>query len=188
MSELVVIVYAKPEPAVMNVCRLLLATVIALDLSACVESRTPLVTQAQPAVGQQFELNLYEGFKEGRAQDFHTAVYQWKDRRYVRSGGLARDVKSVVAEPLGRDDLILQGANESESTFNYWIARRLFPGVYLIFPIVEADVDDATRNAICQSDSENTCTIKAHDQLVMLAQATAAKPLRNPALGVVMQK
>ena len=88
----------------------------------------------------------------------------------------------------GRDDLILQGANESESNFNYWIARRLFPGVYLIFPIVEADVDDATRNAICQSDSENTCTIKAHDQLVMLAQATAAKPLRNPALGVVVQK
>jgi hypothetical protein len=188
MSDLVVIVYAKPEPAVMNVCRLLLATVIALDLSACVESRTPLVTQAQPAVGQQFELNLYEGFKDGRAQDFHTAVYQWKDGRYVRSGGLARDVKSLVAEPLGRDDLILQGANESESNFNYWIARRLFPGVYLIFPIVEADVDDATRNAICQSDSENTCTIKAHDQLVMLAQATAAKPLRNPALGVVMQK
>jgi hypothetical protein len=86
-------------------------------------------------VGQQFELNLYEGFKDGRAQDFHTAVYQWKDGRYVRSGGLARDVKSLVAEPLGRDDLILQGANESESTFNYWIARRLFPGVYLIFQL-----------------------------------------------------
>lgn len=181
-------VAAKSELSVMNVSRFLLATVIALDLSACVESRTPLVTQAQPAVGQQFELNLYEDFKDGRAQDFHTAVYQWNDGRYVRAGGLARDVKSLVAEPLGGDDLLLQGANERESTFNYWIARRLFPGVYLIFPIVEADVDDATRKVICQADTQNICTINAHDQLVTLARATAAKPLRNPALGVVMQK
>jgi hypothetical protein len=181
-------VAAKSESSVMNVSGLLLATVIALDLSACVESRTPLVTQAQPAVGQQFELNLYEGFKDGRAQDFHTAVYQWKDGRYVRAGGLARDVKSLAAEPLGRDDLILQGGGENESSFFYWIARRLFPGVYLIVPIIETDVDDTTRDAICQADTQNTCTIKAHDQLVTPAQATAAKPLRNPALGVVMQK
>jgi hypothetical protein len=80
----------------MNIPGLLLTTIVGLDLSAWVESKIPLLTQARPTAGQQFELNQYEGFKDGRAQDFHSAVYQWKGGRYIRAGGLARDVKSLV--------------------------------------------------------------------------------------------
>ena len=78
----------------MNISRFLLTTFIALDLSACVESRAPLLAQAQATAGQQFELNFYEDFKDGKAQEFHAAIYRWNDGRYVRAGGLARDVRA----------------------------------------------------------------------------------------------
>jgi hypothetical protein len=172
----------------MNILRFLLTSFLALDLSACVESRAPLLTQTEPTAGQQFQLNFYEDFQDGKAHEFHAAIYRWNDGKYVRSGGMARDVKNLAAEPLGHDDFILQGGGETESSYFYWIARKLFPGAYLIFPIEEADVDDGIRKAICQTDKANTCVITAHDQLVALAQATAARPVRNGTLGVVLEK
>ena len=171
----------------MNISRFLLTTFIALDLSACVESRTPLLTQTEPTAGQQFQLNFYEDFQDGKAHEFHAAIYRWSDGKYVRSDGMAQDVKNMAVEPLGHDDFILQGG-ETESSFFYWIARRLFPGAYLIFPIAETDVDDGIRKAICQTDEANTCVITTHEQLVALAQATAARPVRNATLGVVLDK
>ena len=172
----------------MNISRFLLTTFIALDLSACVESRDPLLTQTEPTAGQQFQLNFYEDFQDGKAHEFHATIYRWNDGKYVRSGGMARDVKTLAVEPLGHDDFILQGGGETESSFFYWIARRLFSGAYLIFPIAETDANDGIRKAICQTDKANTCVITTHDQLVALAQATAARPVRNATLGVVLEK
>ena len=50
-----------------------------LALSGCVESQMPLMTDAKPLLGQQFEVHLYENFVDGKANDFHTSVYQWRD-------------------------------------------------------------------------------------------------------------
>lgn len=72
------------------------AAIIALNLSACVESQVPLLTDAKPLVGQQLQIHLYETFLDGKANDFHASIYNWKDGRYARASGLSRDVTSFV--------------------------------------------------------------------------------------------
>ena len=121
------------------------AAAAALALSACVESQMPLVTDARPLLGQQFEVHLYENFIDKKANDFHTSSYRWTDGQYVRAGRLARDAKTFVAQPLEANDFLIQSTDENSKLFNYWIGRRLVEGVYLIFPLNEDDVDDATR-------------------------------------------
>ncbi len=118
------------------------AVTAALALSACVESQVPLLTNAQPLLGQQFEVHLYENFVDGKAGDFHTAAYQCKENNYVRGSGLARDAKRFVAQALAVNDFLLQ-PTDSKNLFNYWIGRKLSVGVYLIIPLDEADADDA---------------------------------------------
>jgi hypothetical protein len=59
----------------------------------------------------------------------------------------------------------------------------------MIFPLDEKDVDDATRNAVCGVDEpEGTCRVRTYDQVITLARATATKPVRQAALGVVLAK
>jgi hypothetical protein len=164
------------------------AVTAALALSACVESTVPLLTNAQPLLGQQFEVHLYENFVDGKASDFHRSVFQWKNGEYVGSSGLARDAKRFVAQPLATNDFLLQ-STDSTNTFNYWIGRKLAVGVYLIFSLDEMDADDATRTAVCGKDRpEGICRVGTHDQLLTMAHATAAKPVKNAALGVVLIK
>jgi len=165
----------------------MLAVTAAVSLSACVESKNPLVTDAKPLVGQLFEVHLYEDFVEKKASGFHAAVYQWKDGQYVRASGLVRDVKHFVAEPLTGDDFIIQSSDDRDN-YLYWIGRRLTPGVYMIFGIDEKDADDATRKAICGDRQDDICMVTNRQQLVTLAHASAAKLPRNPALGVLLAK
>ena len=140
------------------------------------------------AVGQQFEVHLYENFVDGKAGDFHTAAYQWKEDNYVRGSGLARDAKRFVAQALAVNDFLLQ-STDSNNLFNYWIGRKLSVGVYLIIPLDEADADDATCTGVCGKDQpEGICQVETYEQLLKMARATAAKPVRNAALGVVLTK
>ena len=118
------------------------ATATALALSGCVESQAPLITYARPLLGQRFEVHLYETFVDGKASDFHTSSYFWKDGQYVRGSGLARDAKRFVAQPLAANDFLLQSSDDSAKIFNYWIGRKLAVGVYMIFPVDETDADD----------------------------------------------
>jgi len=168
----------------------LAATVTAaLALSGCVESQMPLMTEAKPLLGQQFEVHLYESFVDGKANDFHTSVYQWKDGQYVRGSGLARDAKRFVAQSLAANDFLIQSSDDDGKVFYYWIGRKLAVGVYSIFPLNETDADMATRNAACGvNQPEGICRVRNYDQLVALARATAAKPVREAALGVVLTR
>src|SRR5262245_17195553 len=164
------------------------AALAALFLSACVQSQTPLITDAQPLLGQQFEVHLYEEFVDNEASGVHASTYQWKDGQYVRAGGLAQDAKRFVAVPLDGSDFVIQSGDESGKVFVYWIGHRLTPGVYQIFGVNEMDADEATRKAICGDRSADICWVTSRDQLLTLARATAAKPARNAALGVVLSK
>jgi hypothetical protein len=168
--------------------KLAVAAIAALFLSGCVQSEAPLITDAQPLLGQQFEVHLYEDFVENKASGMHAAIYQWKDGQYVRGGGLAQDVKRFVAEPLAGNDFVIQSSDEAGRVHLYWIGRRLSPGVYLIFGVDETAIDDVTRKAICGDRSEVICWVSTRDQLLTMARATAAKPPRNPALGVVLSR
>jgi hypothetical protein len=164
------------------------AAIAALFLSACVQSQTPLITDAQPLLGQQFEVHLYEDFVDNKASGVHASTYQWKDGQYVRASGLAQDAKRFVAQPLAGSDFIIQSSDENGKIFVYWLGRRLTPGVYQIFGIDEMDVDEPTRKAICGDRSVDICWVTTRDQLLIMARATAAKPPRNTALGVVLSK
>ena len=163
--------------------------VFALSLSACVESQTPLITDAQPLLGSQFEVHLYEDFIDNKASDAHSSFYQWKDGQYVRGNSLARDAKRFVAQPLAANDFVIQSSDESSKRYVYWIGRKLSPGVYLIFGINEMDADDATRKAICGAqEADGICRVNTQDKLITMARATAAKSPRNAALAVVLSK
>lgn len=169
--------------------RLAAAAIVALALSACVESRTPLVTKAQPVLGQQFEVHLYEDFVDNKASGMHAAVYRWQDDQYIRVSGLARDARRFVAQPLADNDFLIQSSDESNGAYLYWIGRKLAPGVYLVFGVDENDADETTRKEICGADrSDGVCWVSARDELIMLARATAAKPPKKAALGVVMSR
>ena len=166
-----------------------IAVLAAISLAACVESQAPLLENAQPLLGQQFEVHLYEEFVDNKASAVHASVYQWKDGQYVRANGLARDAKSFVAQPLAGNDFLIQSTDASRNTYLYWIGRKLSPGVYLIFAIDEMDTDQDSRTAVCGSDhSDGICNVKTREQLIRLAHATAAKPPRNAALGVVLSR
>lgn len=166
-----------------------IAVLAAIPLTACVESQAPLIESAQPLLGQQFEVHLYEEFVDNKASAVHASVYQWNDGQYVRANGLARDAKRFVAKPLAGNDFLIQSTDDSRKVFLYWVGRKLSPGVYLIFAIDEMDADEATRNAICGRDHpDGICSVKNLDQLITLARATAAKPPQNAALGVVLSR
>jgi hypothetical protein len=168
--------------------KLAVAAIAALSLSACVQSQAPLITDAQPLLGQQFEVHLYEDFVDNKASGVHASTYQWKDGQYVRASGLAQDAKRFVAQPLAGNDFVIQSSDGSGKTFLYWIGRRLTPGVYQIFGINEMDADEATRKAICGDRSGDVCWITSREQLITMARATAAKPPHNAALGVVLSR
>jgi hypothetical protein len=162
---------------------------VTLALSACVVSHEPLLTDAQPLLGRHFEAHLYEDFQNAKAGDFHVATYRWEEGKYVRASGLARDAASFVVRELSGDDFIIQSSGGLDKTYNYWVGRRVIPGVYLIVPISEEDVDVAARSAACANAmAEGICTVETYDHLVMLARGTASKPLRNPALGVILPR
>jgi hypothetical protein len=172
-----------------NLFSILGAIFAALSLSACVESQAPLISNAKPLLGEQFEVHLYEDFVDNKASDVHSSIYRWKDGEYVRANGLARDAKRFVAEPLANNDFVIQSSDDQGTTYLYWIGRRLTPGVYLIFGIDEADADDATRKAICaKGQPDGMCRVITREQLWTMARATVAQPPKNPALGVVLSK
>jgi hypothetical protein len=102
---------------------------------------------------------------------------------------MSRDAKRFVAQPLAANDFLIQSSDEDGKVFYYWIGRKLATGVYLIFPLNEIDADEATRNAACGTNQPaGICRVRSFDQLVTLARATAAKPMREAALGVVLTR
>jgi hypothetical protein len=151
-----------------------------------VESQLPLITDAKPLLGQHFVVNLYEDFVDNKAGYVHSSVYMWKDGQYVRAYGKAGDAKRFVAAPLSDNDFVIQSSDDPNQRYLYWIGRRLTPGVYAIVGIEELDADEATRKAICGDRADGICSVTTRDQLLTLARATADKPLRNPAIGVVL--
>jgi hypothetical protein len=164
------------------------AAVIALSLAACVQSEKPLLSDGKPTLGQKFEAHLYERVAGSKAFEFNASTYKWKDGKYVPASGFPRDIASFTYQPLEGSDFLVQAA-DSQSLFTYWIARKITDGAYLIFPLNEYDSDVATRQATCGKDQgEGPCLISTHEQLLTLARATAAAPLDNPSLGVILTK
>lgn len=161
---------------------------VALTLPACVESSAPIITNAKPLLGQQFNVHLYEDFSEGRPRNFHAASYRWANGEYVRASGFGSDAKRFVAEPLAGNDFVIQSTDEQARRFVFWIGRKLHDGTYLVFPLHMMDADEATRKTTCGGEQAEVCRIATREHLAVMARASAAQAPRDPVLGVVVAR
>ena len=166
-----------------------LCVVTAVALSACVESKTPLITDAKPLLGESFEVHLYENFNDNKAADLHTATYRWSNGQYERTSGLARDVQRFVAQRLDGNVFLIQSTSHESKTYNYWVGHKLAAGVYSILPVNENDANTSVRESICGTEHpEGVCRVSTYAEVAALARATAKAPEAEASLGVLMAR
>jgi hypothetical protein len=161
-----------------------LATVIS---AGCVQSEQQLFSNTKPLMGESFEAHFFENFIDGKASVAHSAYYRWVENRYVIIRGSTDHVSSFTSVSLDNDSFVVEGTIRAKPEFNYWVARKVVDGVFLIVPVNEADADEATRAAACTGKkAEGFCFVGKQEDLIKLAKATASKALVNPTLGVLI--
>ena len=144
-----------------------------LMLSACVQSKTPLLVRSKPLLGAQFQLNLYQDFIDGKALSVTRSVFRWNKTHYSLVGGDSSGVEYFVIQPF-EDNSFLIEANESDKV--YLLARRVANGTYRIRPIAQNDVDETTRNRTCVTRNQIICVVQTRAQLDTFVHAAADKP------------
>ena len=164
------------------------AVVLSLSLGSCVASKMPLIVGAQPIVGPRSTAQLFRKFSDGKAHEMRMTSFAWQDGSYVNTGSGATDIARFTAEPLQADDSLIQSADAGGKLFRYWIGRKITPGAYLIFPLDESTIDDATRATFCaEKQPAGLCIVATKTQLVALAKATASKPVKNGEIAVIVE-
>jgi hypothetical protein len=146
-----------------------------LLLAACVQSKTPLLTGGKPVLGDQFQLNLFDDFTDGKADTVRTAVFRWNASGYVLVSGDLLDVKYLVAQPLDDGNALLQLSNEKDHV--YLLSRKLAEGTYRILPVNEKDLDAAAQKQNCVTMKGEICTIATRQQLDTVVHASLGKTI-----------
>jgi hypothetical protein len=154
----------------------------AFMLSACVQSKTPLLAVSKPLLGEQFQLNLFEDFTEGKALTVETSVFRWNDNHYALVSGESSGVEYFVIQPFDGNFLI-EATYENDHV--YLLARKLAKGTYRILPVVQEDVDEATRDRTCVTRNPVICMIETRQQLDTFVRAAAAKTSGYIMVGVI---
>jgi hypothetical protein len=158
---------AKMLPA--SVAMILFAAFV---LSACVGSHTQLLTGSS-LFGDQFQLNRYQEFIEGKALMAKTAVFRWNAGRYQLISGDAAGVKFFRVESAGKDDLLVEGTDDKD--YAYFLARKLEEATYRLLPVGENNVDKATQQRLCVKQDRDNCTIETRAQLDAFVRASIGK-------------
>lgn len=167
---------------------------LSLCLGSCVISEAPLLAKSKPLLGPQFDMIVYRDFASDKGFESHHVNYRWIDGAYTRNSATTTHIIRFVSEPLGGNDYLIERsqsdrANGPAHVFTYWIGRKVTDGTYLIFPIDEHDLSQTDRESVCAKDqSEGSCIVREHAQLVVAARATASKPIRNPAVGILVDE
>jgi hypothetical protein len=145
-------------------------------LAACVQSKTPLLTGTKPMLGEQFQLNLFEDFTDGKAISLKTAVFRWSASRYALvSGDPPSGVKSFVAEPLDADTFLIEASDDK--VYAYLLGRKLAEGTYRILPVDEKYLDKAEQTRTCVTQNSETCTVATRQQLDTFVHASIGKTI-----------
>ncbi len=161
-----------------------LTLLAALMLAACVQSKTPLLTGTKPVLGDQFQLNLFEDFTEGKAISVKTAVFRWSATRYALvKGDPPSGVKSFVAEPLDADTFLIEASDDK--VYAYLLGRKLAEGTYRILPVDEKYLDKATQTRTCVTQNSETCTVATRQQLDTFVGASIGKTIAYMMLVVI---
>jgi hypothetical protein len=145
-----------------------------LLLAGCVTSKTPLLTDGKPMIGERPRLVLY-GLRDGAAHDPERVSFRWDGARYVKTGGM-KGVVSITLHSLAGRDLIVQSASRGKAdVVEYAVARKLADGAYLVVPVDENDADAADRETFCVKTDNASCEARTVEHLLALARATAGK-------------
>jgi hypothetical protein len=163
--------------------RIVIFGLLLTALTACIRSQTPLLSDAKPLLGDQFQLQLYEDFVDERAQELKTSVFRWTDDRYALVSGDAEGVKYFVAQPTAGSDFIIQSSDGK--TYLYFLGRRIADGTYRIISVDQNDVDEGARNALCVTKDMTDCTIATRAQLDTFVHAAAGKLVSNTPIAVI---
>ncbi|MGA3302074.1 MAG: hypothetical protein ABSC72_02155 [Methylovirgula sp.] len=155
----------------------------AFGLSACVQSTKPLLTVSEPLLGEQFQLTLYQDFTEGKALSVQTAVFRWNDTHYSLVSGDSSGVENFVIQPFDSSDFLIEVTDENDHV--YLLGRKLAQGTYRILPIVQEDVDEATRDRVCVTRNPIICMVETRRQLDTFVRAAAAKTGGYVMVGVI---
>jgi hypothetical protein len=164
-----------------------LAALGGLALSGCIDSKGPILAEAQPLLGTKLNLQLY-AMRDGHATDPERTRFAWDGKRYVRAGGGMKDVASFTLHPFGGDDVIVQSVSTRHPEHvEYALMHTLADGVYYVVAIDEDDADAATRAAQCKHPGGAACRIETREQLFAFTRATAAKKKTNGGLAIRLE-
>ncbi len=155
----------------------------AVMLSACVQSKTPMLTGSEPLLGPDFQLNLFEDFTAGRAVSAKVSVFHWNGSRYAYVSGNSSDVKSFVAEPLDADTFLIEVTDDK--VYAYLLGRKLAEGTYRILPVDEKYLDKATQARLCVTQTSESCTITTRPQLDTFVKASIGKTIAYTMMAVI---
>ena len=151
------------------------AALCALSLPGCVDSVGPILSDAQPLLGERVRLQFYT-LRKGFAEEPEQANYRWDHGRYVHTGGGLRDVSAFSVHPFEGNSFIIQSiAAKRPRIIEYAVGFRLTDGVFQAIGIDEDDADAATRSAHCKKTDDSSCRIETREQLFAFARATAAQ-------------
>ena len=153
-------------------------------LAGCIDSTAPILTDAQPLIGERVRLQFY-ALRDGAAHEPSAATFTWRDARYVPTGGAATDIGDFTLHAFEGADLLVQSVRPGRPA-EYAIARKLADGAYLVVVIDESDADDSTRSKFCNSNAGTACRVATREAVLAFARATAGKPHATGGLAVVV--
>jgi hypothetical protein len=160
-----------------------LIVVAAFLVSACVQSKTPLLTGSKPLLGAQFQLNLYQEFSGGKALSMKTSIFRWRGTHYAPVSGDSSGMEYLVVQPFDGNNFLIEATYETDNV--YLLARKLAKGTYRILPIDQNDVDEVTRIRTCVTRNPVICTVETRQQLDTFVRAAAAKTGGYMMVGVI---
>jgi hypothetical protein len=160
---------------------------LALTLSGCISSTSPILSDPHPVLGERGVIHTF-ALRAGAAHEPGQVAFRWSGSRYVITGGSIgfSDFSALAFE--GRDFIVQGTTQRAPHRIEYGLARKLADGVYLLLPIDENDADAATREKFCTKTQDAACRIATPEQLFVFARVVADKPQEDGGLAVVIPR
>jgi len=164
----------------------IVALLCAAPLAGCIDSAQPILTDAQPLLGDRLHLQFYSVRDDG-AHEPMEATFVWRGDRYAATRTTAKGagIGDFTLHAFEGPDLIVQTVRPNKPT-EYAIARKLATATYLVVAIDETYADDATRRSFCSTAPAIACRVATPEAVMAFARATAAKPLASGGLAVIL--
>jgi hypothetical protein len=127
-------------------------------LAGCIDSERPLLTDAQPLLGERLHLQFYS-VRDGAAHEPVEETFVWRGGRYAPIAGTGHDIGDFTLHAFTGADLIVQSLRPGKPA-EYAIARKIAEAAYLVVAIDESDADDATRGKFCSTAAGTACRVR----------------------------